>query len=65
VSATTVRAARQPGRWPSVPFAAVPQVKHQSWPGSIGAPHVRQAVVPSGSGWASGAGASGGAAGAA
>src|SRR5919201_154324 len=39
VRAMTVEAARHPLRWPRLPSAATPQVRHQPWSGSMGAPH--------------------------
>ena len=44
----TVEAARQPGRSPRRPGAAVPQFRHQSCSGAIGAPQTRHASVDSG-----------------
>ena len=61
----TVEAARQPGRSPRRPGAAVPQFRHQSWSGSIGAPQARQVRAASGGLAGCSGGLSGGACGAA
>ena len=64
-SAMTVEAARQPGRSPRLPGAAVPQFRHQSCSASMGAPQARQVRAASGGLAGCSGGLSGGACGAA